>query len=154
MKNKTQAFKNLLIKLLGGCTQKEYDSIKKNLLHEASENERLRLNSERACNFLAYFVDSFHNFNYYNNDEFSSRIRIIIINLRLFTIYYQPNSEHILETLTNEEFKKLTYLIEVILHKAINSFEISIEEFEKFNCFFCELKEKYDVQFFILECNK
>lgn len=150
MKNKIQTFKNLLIKLLGGYTQKEYDSIKKYLLHEASENERLRLNSERVYDFLTYLVDSFHNFNFYNCDEFPSRIRIIMINLRIFTNYHQ-NYKNTLEILNEEEFKQLVYLIQARLDKAISIFKITKKEFEEFNCFFSKLESKYDFPFIIFE---
>ena len=150
MINKIQVFKDLLIKTLGGYTQNEYESLKveyarleKDLLHEIDENKKLQLSKERVYDFLTCLVDSFHNFNFYNCDEFPSRIRIIMINLRIFTNYHQ-NYKNVLEMLNEEEFKQLVYLIQARLYKAINSFKLSKEEFEEFDCFFSELNKKYD----------
>lgn len=157
MINKIQAFKDLLIKTLGGYTQNEYESLKveyarleKDLLHEIDENKKLQLGKERVYDFLTYLVDSFHNFNFYNCDEFPSRIRNIMINLRIFTNYHQ-NYKNTLEILNEEEFKQLVYLIQARLDKAINIFKITKKEFEEFNCFFSKLESKYDFPFIIFE---
>ena len=150
-------FKNWLIKILGGYTQNEYESfevkyarLEKDLLHEVNENKKLQLGKERVYDFLTCIVDSFHNFNFYNCDEFPSRIRIIMINLRIFTNYHR-NYKDTIEMLDEEEFKQLVYLIQAKLEKAINNFKITKKEFEEFNCFFSKLESKYNFPLVIFE---
>jgi hypothetical protein len=145
--------KNWLIDLLGGYTKYEYLNLKNQLSLENEEKTGLIARYKRADELLVSIVSSFHNFNYFNNNadnSFNSTMRVIIINLRLFTIYVS-DERNILQQLSDDELKQLINLIDVELHKAINSFKISKEEAEKFNCFFYQIKEKYKIEHFILK---
>lgn len=150
---KLEYFKNWLIDLLGGYTQEEI--FIQRALFEETKKEKIELIAryKRADELLVSIVSSFHNFNYFNNNadnSFNSSMRTIITNLRLFTIYVS-DERNILQRLSDDELKQLINLIDVELHKAINSFKISEEEFEKFNCFFIKLKEKYKIEHFVLK---
>lgn len=148
-----QKIENWLIHLLGGYTKYEYLNIKNQLSLENEEKAELIARYKRVDELLVSIVSSFHNFNYFNNEadnSFNSTMRNIIINLRLFTIYVS-DERNILQRLNDDELKQLINLIDVELHRAINSFKISEEEAKKFNCFFYQIKEKYKIEHFILK---
>ncbi|MFW3425916.1 hypothetical protein ACN9KI_03455 [Aliarcobacter butzleri] len=138
-------FLNWITKKTGRYVEKIY--FEKVVMNLESDNRKLRNQLERCDQLLLTIIDSFHNFNYCDKNDFSEKIRIIAVNIRLLTRY--TNTVSNFHKLNKIEFKRLEYLIGRVLHKALSEFEINEDEFHEFELFFKGIGEAYGWNFII-----
>lgn len=140
--------KRYIIKLLGGYTKEEMDTIS-HCMEDASkllknkidslENNRYQLNQ-----IFFHLSDALHNFceknenpNYVLDEEFGNKMRVVFRNLKILSEFNSTHSNHNIrydyQSIENDLFEELKSFISCNLFIAITTFEFSDESFEQFN---------------------